>query len=530
MSDLTFIKTGKKEFDELYPRIRNFLLQDSLDLVIDAQHIHGYRSPDSKSIWIRDHSDMMRGFRYFEEDLTSAVQHFADTQAKSGRLFDYVTAFPEKLPCERENWIKYVRVPVEADVEYRFIKAAFLAWQTTGNDEWVHRLLPIMEKALQYILTHPWRWDENHCLVKRAYTIDSWDFAYTAGRHPWLQFQIDEHTFWGIMHGDNSGYYQAFRTMELLYRHFGDDQRAEHWGREAEGLKERMNRVCWNGRFYTHFVKLTPVTVAGVDEGEQLSFSNPMDINRGVASHEQAVSILREYQKRKQKSNAFADWFSIDPAFPDGIFGDKLIVQGAYSNGGIMPLVGGELARAAFEHGFETYAVETLLHYYRLIAEKGETYLWYFPDGSPSTVETSTSPDAMPTDGWGSSSMLYAFIEGLVGIEDRGKLFEDIRLAPRWPAAQVEEAQIQIGYATSGQKVGYKYRCTETLIQIDLESRHSDAQCHILLPNNRRCAKVTINGQPVEFHPVQIENSHYVDFDCSICPRSCVQIELVPGV
>jgi hypothetical protein len=85
--------------------------------------------------------------------------------------------------------------------------------------------------------------DENHRLVKRAYTIDSWDFAYTAGRHPWLQFQIDEHTFWGIMHGDNSGYYQAFRTMECCTV-ISAMISALTLGQEAEGLKERMNRVC----------------------------------------------------------------------------------------------------------------------------------------------------------------------------------------------------------------------------------------------------------------------------------------------
>ncbi|MCK7523945.1 MAG: hypothetical protein MZV64_43140 [Ignavibacteriales bacterium] len=88
-----------------------------------------------------------------------------------------------------------------------------------------------------------------------------------------------------------------------------------------------------------------------------MSLSNPMAINRGAADHAQAVSILREYPRRGAEGRAFAEWFSIDPPFPDGIFGDERLVQGAYVNGGIMPLVGGELARAAFEHGFEAYGV-----------------------------------------------------------------------------------------------------------------------------------------------------------------------------
>src|SRR5690606_29348623 len=126
------------------------------------------------------------------------------------------------------------------------------------------------------------------------------------------------------------------------------------------------------------------------------------------------------------------------PPFPAGAFGEEKIVEGAYCNGGVMPLVGGELARAAFEHGFEAYGLATLEQYRRMIAESGETYLWYFPDGTASSVDTSTSPDATPTDGWGSSAMLYAFVEGLCGIVDRAHSFrrrsEERRVGKEWRA------------------------------------------------------------------------------------------------
>ena len=86
--------------------IKSFLEKDSLDVSIDGNKIRGYRSPDAKSIWIRDYSDMFRGFKYFETDLKSTIDHFAETQAANGRIFDYFTTFPEKLPSERENWTK----------------------------------------------------------------------------------------------------------------------------------------------------------------------------------------------------------------------------------------------------------------------------------------------------------------------------------------------------------------------------------------------------------------------------------------
>ena len=93
-----------------------------------------------------------------------------------------------------------------------------------------------------------------------------------------------------------------------------------------------------------------------------------------------------------------------------------------------MPVVGGELALAALENGLETYGVSILRQYFEMIDTTGETYLWYFPDGTPSTVETSTSPDAEPTDGWGSSAMLMALMEGLAGIKDQLKSFESVSL------------------------------------------------------------------------------------------------------
>lgn len=515
-TDKTFIRTDRKEFNDFYPLVSSFLKKNKMDVVIDGKKIRGYRTPDASSIWIRDYSDMMRGIKYFEPDLKSAVEHFAETQGANGRIFDYFTTSPEKLPCERENWTKYVRVPVEADVEYRFIKAVFLAWQATGDDVWMKHMLPSMEKALEYIWHHPWRRHKNTSLVKRAYTIDTWDFAYTAGKHDWLQFQINDDTFWGIMHGDNSGYYEAFRIMSFFYDYLKEKEQAEGWKARAQNTRADMNRICWNGKFYSHFAKITPVDIPGVDESVQLSLSNPMDINRGVPTHKMAVSIIREYQRRRETTDSFAEWFSIDPPFPDGIFGDKKLKQGAYVNGGIMPLVGGELARAAFEHGYEKYGVDILQRYYRLAAERGETFLWYFPDGTAPTRETSTSPEASPADAWGSTAMLYALIEGLAGIEDRSKLFQKTRISPRWPAAGISEAEVRVEYANSQTFTGYSIRYEAGKIEMEAYSSGTETLFHILLPEQTEVNSVSIEGSTVDWKKMLVEQSCYLDFNASV--------------
>jgi hypothetical protein len=487
------------------------MLQDITEYNMLGTHVRGYRTPDTPSIWLRDYSDMMRGFKYWERDVQSVAAHFAEMQSERGWLFDYFTMTPEKVPCERENWAKYVRVPLEADVEYRFVKAVYQAWQATGDRRWLRRMLPRMEKALEYVLTDPWRWDKKTGLVKRAFTMDTWDFDYTAGAHPWLNFQINDRTFWGIMHGDCSGYYEAFIQMSRMYEALGRRRRAAEWERFASRFRSRANKICFNGRFYTHHVHLAPVSIPGLDESRQLSLSNPIDINRGMASPGMAVSILEEYEERARTSGAFAPWFTIDPPFPDGMFGDEKLVGGAYCNGGIMPLVGGDLARAALEHGFEEFGIRQLLIYEEL-TRNNESYLWYFPDGRHSTIETSTSPDASPTDGWGSSAMLYALIEGVAGVVDQDALFRRVKLAPRWIAAGCNDVDVCVAYGPSGAACRYAYRHDPARAEITLEVRgQGQVDLHLMLPPGTRCSRLEVGGRKVVARNTRVRQSSYVD-------------------
>jgi len=523
----TLVRTGDNQIDALVPRIKAFLEHDVSEYTMMGRRVRGYRSPDAPSIWLRDHSDMMRGAKYWEKDLQSAIDHFAETQSAKGWIFDYFTMTPEKVPCEKENWAKYVRVPVEADVEYRFIKAVYLAWQATGDDAWMKILLPKMERALEYVLTDDWRWDRKTKLVKRGYSIDTWDFDYTAGRHHWLNFQLNEHTFWGIMHGDNSGYYESFVQMSKFYEHLKNRKRAQHWRKFAAAFRRRANTLCFNGRFYTHHVHLVPVRIDGLDESQQLSLSNPMDINRGMATHEIARAILKEYQRRGQSTPAFAEWFSIDPPFPDGIYGDEKLVGGSYCNGGIMPLVGGELARAALEHGFEEYGVQQLRKYADL-TKSNETYLWYFPNGRHATAETSTSPDASPTDGWGSSAMLYALVEGLAGIVDRHKLFQHVQLSPRWIAAGTDEARVVTTYGPSGASFEYEYQHDASKRTVELTFRgKAKVDLHLLLPQGAKPKHVRVNGKQVRHRGMTIETSPYVDTSIDVKGKTSIQASYV---
>ena len=191
-----------------------------------------------------------------------------------------------------------------------------------------------------------------------------------------------------------------------------------------------------------------------------------------------------------------------------------------------MPLVGGELAKAAFEHGYEAYGVDILNRYYKMIADTGKTYLWYFPDGTSSSAETSTSPEASPSDAWGSSAMLYAFLEGLAGVEDRYCLFQNIQLSPRWAAADVTEAEVHVAYGCSGAHLGYSYRKKGDQICVDVRSDQSEILFHVLLPEDFGANSVRIGGKETDFQNIKIANSPYVDFSSDILGEVSIKIQL----
>jgi len=184
------------------------------------------------------------------------------------------------------------------------------------------------------------------------------------------------------------------------------------------------------------------------------------------------------------------------------------------------------LARAYLQSGFEAEGVETLRKYHQLISKKNETYLWYFPDGTESSVDTSTSPDATPTDGWGSSSMLYGLVEGLAGVQDQTKRFQSVKLAPRWAAADVADAEVSVAYEASGQHLQYRYEASEEKLSLKIESENTQLAGEILIPPGRRAKCVNQDGDRIEFTESQMGDSRYVRFQAEFQGGADITIQL----
>lgn len=526
----TTIQTGLQMIDEFYPRVQQFMLNCTLEYWLNGKLVHGYRSPDSPLIWLRDHYYQGRGFRYFETDVTSTIDAFRNYQQPDG-------SFPDFLARPKYN-IPALRTPVEADVEYLFVLAVYEAWKMTGDDQWLIANLEAMQRAVNYSLTHPLRWSPEFGLIKRPFTIDTWDFEYgpttldPTTNLPAPRHWIDEWTRWGIFHGDNTGMIRALRALAEIEIYLGQPENAQYHYQTAQDMHMRLNAVSWNGTFFRHHVKLIPWDVPGVDEETQLSLSNAYALNRGVLTINQARAIIYEYRSRLRRPNnvAFAEWWSIDPPFPPGSFGmaGRLGEQpGYYVNGGIMPLVGGELARGAFRYGYEEYGFDILRRYYDMIKSTGETYLWYHPTGGPGA----TGDDVLSTDGWGSSAMLAALIEGAAGVEDIGVRYSNVLISPRWTAASIHNAYVVTRYAASDGYVAYRWRhihepqSNRSVMQMDVTGSGEKVHLRLLLPPQiEAVSRVTLNGAPVDSTMDTIGTSRYLSV--SDIPNGVVHVQV----
>jgi len=485
------IHTGYPEWDEFAGLVKGFLDASLTDIVKEwsgGSSVTGYHTPDCPWLWLRDNVHMMSASVYLLDDPRQLVSFFLENQNDDGSFFDFINLDGGML-----------RVPTEADLEYLAVVGVYRAWLASGDDEWMKSCIPRLKHGLDYMTSHPSRWDETHRLPKRAYTIDTWDFDIrddlTEIHWPG---KIDEKTHFGIMHGDVSGLYYALKLLEELHAYLGDSDEEERYKKERMGLQERANRLLWNGRFYRHRLPLDDFRIDGVDEESQLSLSNTYDMNRGLPTPEMSRSIIREYFNRKSDGRAFAEWYSIDPPFPTGIFGDEKLKPGVYVNGGIMPLVGGELALAAFRYGYPEYGIDILRRYFRMIESTGEAYLWYFPDGSPATKEASTSPEAYPTDGWGSTAMLAALIQGLAGVRSGRPGFDAAWIEPRWKHAGVMEAEVRLSYPATGKELHYNYYYDPEERKTVIILHGSLVALHIGLPVNVESVEAVADGKKID--------------------------------
>ncbi len=347
------------------------------------------------SDWLRDHVHILKGKKYFAADrVKDAIDLFGKTQQKDGMIFDfYMPHDPQQEGTEyRFHDLKYIevvedghymleRVPVENDVEYLFVEGLYYTWKATGDSYWMKKWLSAAEKALEYSINDPLRWSMKFELLKRGFTIDTWDFqpkedAQRVGGD--VMDIVEGKTQFGIMHGDNTGYAASCRYLAEMLAYTGQVKKAKMWNERSNKILKKLEEVAWNGRFYQHFVPEDKSIVRdlGVDKDEQVSLSNTYALNRGI-EHEKAVAIIETYQtiREEMPETSPGEFYGIYPPFKKG-FGYST-KPWHYVNGGVFPFIAGELAHGAFEHGYEDYGVD-ILRRIKSLLESHEEQLPYF--------------------------------------------------------------------------------------------------------------------------------------------------------
>lgn len=477
--------------------------------------------------WIRDHVHVMKALKYWDQDVKSFIELYLEKQTPSGMYYDYY------YPIERDlNWrmnvfdkkywevlsaegLQMHRMPVCADVEYLVVEGVYYVWQSTGDLEYIKKWLPSLEKGIMYSMTDPIRWSKKHQLIKRGYTLDTWDFQQLPVPIDQLGelgldsqemlFNVHEDTPMGILHGDNSGLYAACRQLTLMHRALGQNTDAEVWDHYADIIRLRTNQVCWNGKFYKHFaIEDDPPPYNTMDQENTLGISNPYTINRGVATEEMAQSVVQTYYDliEKTKEESFAEWFGVYPPV-EPFFGTEK--PGQYLNGGVVTIVAGELAKAALQHGYEEYGIDIINRLIE-ISQGFENYLPCVmqPDG--------TKGHGIP-DNWGQAAVASAMIEGLAGVVDHGTGFKNVTVSPRWAYTEEKNVDITIAYGQSGKNLSYSFEQMNNGIKMEISGEYDSLKCQILLPKGVSGMKVKIDGEEVITKILSIRKSSYVILD-----------------
>ena len=454
--------------------------------------------------WLRDHIHEMKAYKHWEYDLKNYLTFMAGHQHESGFFYEitacsdnfHITSIckPSLVKMLEGDGVALVRIELENDIEYLFVEGVKNVYQATGDDEWAKEMLPHMEKGINYLFECPKRYDKETGLLKRVFTIDTWDFDHI---YKGLDRNIYEDSPMSIMHGDNTGTYNAMMSLAWFNRRFGNEKKAQEWEKRAAVLLENINRVCWNGNFYTHQVHLNHNGIDDLEE-ERLSLSNAYALNRGVFTQEQAATVIEEYLSRKD--HAFAEWFSIDPPYDK--FGN--FERNSYINGGIASFVAGELAKGAFEHGYEAYGWDILNRLRDLIIRDRELFFLYDP--------ITQKNQAGGPSGWSAAAIMDAIDRGLAGIVDEDVCYRKIKFAPRWAITGINEIRYITGYEASGNIVETIFRQDEDSMVLDLRTPSKEVVAHILLPVGKTADKIMVNEKKIKFEKSQIRDSVYVDF------------------
>jgi hypothetical protein len=323
--------------------------------------------------WVLDNNNTMQGMQYFSPYSRDLVDLLRENQQKDGMIWSFVqpdrddfhyyeTAYSYLGYFNRNNGAWFVRQPAENHVEYNYIGMIWQHWKASGDNEWMKGNLECARRALDYCVTDTLKWSKRFKLLKRPYCIDSWDFQVDDEYTPEAPLSptmvvVPGKTKFGIFFGDNTGYYAACNQLAEMLEYAGKPDDAAKYRSRGREILDRLISLSWNGKYFTHFIDedASVKRNLGVDEKLQIAQGNMYSLNRGLP-HEMNKAIINTYLDLKTRlpEGSPGEWYAIYPPFEKGfgIHDEKW----QYMNGGVAGHAIGEMARGAYENGFEEYA------------------------------------------------------------------------------------------------------------------------------------------------------------------------------
>jgi len=337
--------------------------------------------------WDLDNSNVMNGMQYFLPYGNGLTDLFRETQRKDGMIWSFVnrgtkgyqyyeTAYDPIGFFRKDKDAWFVRQPVDNHSDYNYVNMFYKHWKASGDNEWMKKTVASAALALDYCYTDSIRWSKRFQLLKRPYCIDSWDFQVDDEYTPEAPISptmvvVPGKTKYGVFFGDNTGYFEACNQLAEMFDFAGEPDKAAIYRKRGQEILTNLTKLSWNGNFFTHFIDEDPTVKRnlGVDEKSQIAQGNMYSINRGL-SHEMNVAIIKTYLKLKDNLpvGSPGEWYSIYPPFEKGFTLHDAKWQ--YMNGGIAGHAIGELAKGAYENGFETYGSDIL----NRLLELGKNY------------------------------------------------------------------------------------------------------------------------------------------------------------
>ncbi len=327
--------------------------------------------------WLMDNTQTLKGMKYFWPEVKSNVDLYAESQREDGMIWENVEArtppetywdsrftYADFARSAEGGYLQLRRAPVENHVEAFYLEAIYFSWKATGDTAWMKAKLDSAIRAVGYATSDAYRWSEKYQLLKRGFTVDTWDFLVEseAARVDGDIMKIDlKKTHFGIFFGDNTNLIAGMRRLAEMLEVAARGADAAGMRSKADAMEKRLNALAWNGEFFTHWIPEDKELrlELGVDLNRQVALSNAYTLNRN-ATHEKAVAIIKTYQRirREMPATSPGEFYAIYPPFETGFGAED--AKWEYMNGGVLSCVAGELARGAFDNGYEQYGVDIL--------------------------------------------------------------------------------------------------------------------------------------------------------------------------